>query len=209
MWSGTAFAHITAQLRERGVRVPSRPSRPQVLFLDTWADPRTMVQIRSFSSLLVRPPTSPTRGVGSRCRLRTLPCSTPTREPAQPSEADATRRSPSASTARFRRSCGTAMTNGNPWGVRYPRACSTWPTIPICSRTTRSGRLPLYEGKMFWQFDHRFGTYPGQTRVPGKPRHAPARHGRAASRPEVHGPTPPLAHTVRRLRRRPPINRPG
>ena len=25
--------------------------------------------------------------------------------------------------------------------------------------------LPLYEGKMFWQFDHRFGTYQGQTQA--------------------------------------------
>ena len=32
-------------------------------------------------------------------------------------------------------------------------------------RRDEDAYLPLYEGKMFWHFDHRFGTYEGQTQA--------------------------------------------
>ncbi|GMU40133.1 MAG: hypothetical protein AMXMBFR23_09990 [Chloroflexota bacterium] len=71
---------------------------------------------------------------------------------------------------------------GNPWGVHFMamfhmsgdsnlfltreelRASGRW----LEGMAFRSGdevAVPLYEGKMIWQFDHRFGTYDGQTQA--------------------------------------------
>jgi Eco57I restriction-modification methylase len=54
--------------------------------------------------------------------------------------------------------------HGDPWGLSYRRM------FDMANDSTRfsddpEGRVPLYEGKMFWHFDHRFGTYAGQTQA--------------------------------------------
>ena len=51
--------------------------------------------------------------------------------------------------------------DGNPWDVNFLRM------IEDSERFSEDpvGRMPLYEGKMLWHFDHRFGTYEGQTQA--------------------------------------------
>lgn len=70
--------------------------------------------------------------------------------------------------------------NGDPWGLR-PRAMFHTGSKSGLFSPDRSGRVPLYEGKMFWQFDHRFGTYEGQTQAQANtgtvPRVSPEQHG--------------------------------
>lgn len=51
---------------------------------------------------------------------------------------------------------------GDPWDVRF-RAMFHMANDSGLFSDDPEGRLPLYEGKMFWQFDHRYGTYEGQT----------------------------------------------
>jgi hypothetical protein len=71
-------------------------------------------------------------------------------------------------------------TTGNPWGVRFLRMFDMANDSHLFRTReqlegegwrldrnvfTRRGECycPLYEGKMIWHFDHRFGTYEGQT----------------------------------------------
>ncbi|MGH3849106.1 MAG: Eco57I restriction-modification methylase domain-containing protein, partial [Pseudonocardiaceae bacterium] len=54
--------------------------------------------------------------------------------------------------------------NGNPWNVRF-RAMFHMANDSIRFSDDPEGRLRLYEGKMIWHFDHRFGTYEGQTQA--------------------------------------------
>lgn len=53
--------------------------------------------------------------------------------------------------------------HGNPWGVRFARMFDMANDSGLFHEAASDDRWPLYEGKMFWQFDHRFGTYEGQT----------------------------------------------
>ncbi|WP_037409303.1 Eco57I restriction-modification methylase domain-containing protein [Candidatus Solirubrobacter pratensis] len=55
---------------------------------------------------------------------------------------------------------GTA--GGDAWGVRYRRMFDMANDSGLFDEDPEHG-VPLYEGKMFWHFDHRFGTYEGQT----------------------------------------------
>jgi hypothetical protein len=68
----------------------------------------------------------------------------------------------------------------NPWGIQFMRMFDMsndshlfrtreqlerdgWQLDGNIFRKGRDSWLPLYEGKMIWQFDHRYGTYEGQT----------------------------------------------
>ncbi|OPL19556.1 MAG: hypothetical protein AVO35_10360 [Candidatus Aegiribacteria sp. MLS_C] len=70
--------------------------------------------------------------------------------------------------------------NGNPWGIKFLRMFDMsndsilfrtreqledqgWILNGNVFERGEEKYLPLYEGKMFWQYDHRFGTYEGQT----------------------------------------------
>jgi hypothetical protein len=54
--------------------------------------------------------------------------------------------------------------DGDPWGARFVQGLFNMSSDSGLFLTEASDdRQPLYEGKMFWQFDHRFGTYDGQT----------------------------------------------
>lgn len=53
--------------------------------------------------------------------------------------------------------------NGNPWGVSFMRMFDMANDSHLFHPEPGPGRLPLYEGKMIHLFDHRFGTYEGQT----------------------------------------------
>ena len=54
--------------------------------------------------------------------------------------------------------------NGNPWGLTFAQGLFNMSSDSGLFETEpNGGRVPLYEGKMFWQFDHRYGTYAGQT----------------------------------------------
>ena len=53
--------------------------------------------------------------------------------------------------------------NGNPWNVQFIRMFDMSNDSGVFEGEPGDDRLPLYEGKMFWQFDHRYGTYEGQT----------------------------------------------
>jgi hypothetical protein len=52
--------------------------------------------------------------------------------------------------------------DGDRWGVCYRRMFDMANDSNKFS-SFQDGRLPLYEGKMYWHFDHRVGTYDGQT----------------------------------------------
>ena len=71
----------------------------------------------------------------------------------------------------------------NPWSISFNQNVSIWQATRIFSALVNSWRLtvgnlkvifstkmvknilPLYEGKMIWHFDHRFGTYEGLTQA--------------------------------------------
>src|SRR5208282_5366124 len=53
---------------------------------------------------------------------------------------------------------------GNPWGIRFMQGLFNMSSDSHLFLTAPgNGRLPLYEAKMMWQFDHRFTTYEGAT----------------------------------------------
>ena len=131
----------------------------------------------------------PANSRGSRCRLRRSCWST--RTPAPPGVPIPPRR---RDHHRHLQACSSPLArraSGEPLGPVVHGGCSTWPTTRACSgRATslnddgwtltgnvfvRDGKrmLPLYEAKMIHHFDHRYGTYEGQTQ-------AQARHGHAA-----------------------------
>ena len=74
--------------------------------------------------------------------------------------------------------------DGNPWGIKFLRMFDMANNSNFfysrkeleskgfilhgnmfIKKNEESVYLPLYEGKMFWHFDHRFGTYKGQTQA--------------------------------------------
>jgi hypothetical protein len=55
------------------------------------------------------------------------------------------------------------MSTGNPWGMSFMRMLDMANDSHLFANAPGPGRLPLYEAKMIHQFDHRFGTYAGQT----------------------------------------------
>ncbi|MGC9528768.1 MAG: Eco57I restriction-modification methylase domain-containing protein [Limnospira sp.] len=54
------------------------------------------------------------------------------------------------------------QTGENPWGISFMRMFDMSNDSGLFYNEPESDRLPLYEGKMFWQFDHRHGTYKGE-----------------------------------------------
>lgn len=50
-------------------------------------------------------------------------------------------------------------TNTNIWGVRYAGLFHMANDSDLFHENPGKGLLPLYEGKFFWHFDHRFGSY--------------------------------------------------
>jgi hypothetical protein len=52
-------------------------------------------------------------------------------------------------------------TRENFWGIRFSTMFHMANDSHLFSTTPRNSYKPLYEAKMFWQFDHRFGTYEG------------------------------------------------
>ena len=52
---------------------------------------------------------------------------------------------------------------GNEWGIRFMTMFHMANDSNLFRDTPADGRLPLYEAKMLWQFDHRFSTYEGAT----------------------------------------------
>jgi len=55
-------------------------------------------------------------------------------------------------------------TGQNAWGVRFRQGLFNMTSDSHLFKTQPGpGLLPLYEAKMIWQFDHRFGTYEGVT----------------------------------------------
>jgi hypothetical protein len=53
---------------------------------------------------------------------------------------------------------------GNPWGVQFMQGLFNMTSdSDLFHAGPGDGRLPLYEAKMMWQFDHRFTTYEGAT----------------------------------------------
>ena len=56
--------------------------------------------------------------------------------------------------------------DGNPWGLRFLQGLFNMTSDShLFHEAPAEGRLPLYEAKMIWQFDHRFGTYEGATQA--------------------------------------------
>ncbi|MBW2146286.1 MAG: N-6 DNA methylase [Deltaproteobacteria bacterium] len=55
-------------------------------------------------------------------------------------------------------------TGENPWGVSFMRMIDMANDSHLFYTGPGPGRVPLYEAKMIWQFDHRFGTYEGADR---------------------------------------------
>jgi hypothetical protein len=53
--------------------------------------------------------------------------------------------------------------DGNPWGVSFKAMFHMANDSGLFHPSFAAGRVPLYEGKMVHLFDHRFGTYEGQT----------------------------------------------
>lgn len=57
-------------------------------------------------------------------------------------------------------------TDGNPWGAQFAQGLFNMSGDSNSFRDEPSNdRLPLFEGKMLGQFDHRYGTYAGQTQA--------------------------------------------
>lgn len=52
----------------------------------------------------------------------------------------------------------------SPWGVSFARMFDMANDAHLFAVGPEPGHVPLYEAKMFHQFDHRFGTYEGATR---------------------------------------------
>jgi len=52
-------------------------------------------------------------------------------------------------------------TGENPWGISFMRMFDMSNDSHLFHTELGEGRLPLYEAKMIWQYDHRFGTYEG------------------------------------------------
>jgi hypothetical protein len=50
-------------------------------------------------------------------------------------------------------------TGENPWGINFMRMFDMANDSHLFYREPANGRLPLYEAKMIWQYNHRFGTY--------------------------------------------------
>ena len=56
----------------------------------------------------------------------------------------------------------------NPWGLSFLRMFDMAnDSEPVPNAAAEGDVLPLYEAKMIHHFDHRFGTYEGQTEGPG------------------------------------------
>ena len=56
--------------------------------------------------------------------------------------------------------------DGNPWGVSFRQGLFNMASDShLFQAEPGDGRVPLYEGKMIHLFDHRFGTYEGQTQA--------------------------------------------
>ncbi|WP_174714045.1 Eco57I restriction-modification methylase domain-containing protein [Candidatus Viridilinea mediisalina] len=53
----------------------------------------------------------------------------------------------------------------NPWGVRFTAMFHMSNDSHLFATAPGDGLLPLYEGKMIWHFDHRYGTYAGATQA--------------------------------------------
>lgn len=53
--------------------------------------------------------------------------------------------------------------NNNAWHIDFRRVfdMNKVEILKICSREPANNAIPMYEAKMIWQFDHRFGTYEG------------------------------------------------
>jgi hypothetical protein len=54
------------------------------------------------------------------------------------------------------------QTGENPWGVRFQRMFDMSNDSHLFITEPREGYLPLYEGKMFWLYDHRLSTFDGK-----------------------------------------------
>jgi hypothetical protein len=52
-------------------------------------------------------------------------------------------------------------TGHNPWGIRFMAMFHMANDSHLFQTEPGNGLVPLYEAKMIWQFDHRFGTYEG------------------------------------------------
>jgi len=59
--------------------------------------------------------------------------------------------------------------DGNPWGVHFAQGLFNMASDSrLFHKTPGEGLLPLYEGKLFWHFDHRFASYENKGLVQGK-----------------------------------------
>jgi N-6 DNA Methylase len=59
--------------------------------------------------------------------------------------------------------------DGSPWGVRFAQGLFNMASDSrLFHKTPGEGLLPLYEGKLFWHFDHRFASYENRGLVQGK-----------------------------------------
>jgi hypothetical protein len=59
--------------------------------------------------------------------------------------------------------------DGNPWGVRFAQGLFNMASDSrLFEKKPGKGLLPLYEGKLFWHFDHRFASYENKGLVQGK-----------------------------------------
>ena len=172
-------ARVVPGLRERGI--PAQPSRPPVgsLLPAHSLRPSAVMSTRASFAFGTR-----YMQRSSDAPVHAAARGDPARQPehrhhAPSSDPAATPRSRSAST-------GASLSSGATTPRRTRGACrswrcSTWPTTPACSALAdqleaTAGRLtgnvfvrgsermlPLYEAKMIHHFDHRLGTYEGQT----------------------------------------------
>jgi hypothetical protein len=53
------------------------------------------------------------------------------------------------------------QTGENPWGISFMRMLDMSNDSDLFFDEPGENRVPLYEGKMLWHFDHRYGTYQG------------------------------------------------
>jgi hypothetical protein len=56
-------------------------------------------------------------------------------------------------------------TDENPWGVAFMRMFDMANDSNLFQNSPSSNTVPLYEAKMFYQFDHRYSTYDGATQA--------------------------------------------
>ena len=73
---------------------------------------------------------------------------------------------------------------GNPWGISFLRMFDMANDSGVFLDAPGADRLPLYEGKMIHQFDHRFGTYLGQTVAQANKGFLPQASGDQKANPE-------------------------